>query len=169
MGEIIGEQETSLEAFLQAWGNYPTGVSVVTSIEPDGSVHGMAANGINSVSLDPLLVLVSVGHNRNSYPLIKDAGRFAINILSGEQRAIASHYASPAERRSADFDVSFTFTESGAAFIDGSIASMDCRTVHEHVEGDHTIFIGAVERIDLNDGEALAYCQGKFGRVMLDG
>lgn len=156
------------EAFLKAWGSYPTGVSVVTSIEPDGSVHGMAANGINSVSLDPLLVLVSVGHNRNSYPLIKQAGRFAINILSGEQRDIASHYASPAERRSADFAVDFTFTESGSAFINGSVASMDCRTVHEHAEGDHTIFIGAVERIDFNDGEALAYCQGKFGRIVLD-
>lgn len=157
-----------LEAFLQAWGRYPTGVSVVTSIEPDGSVHGMAANGINSVSLEPLLALVSVGHNRNSYPLIKEAGRFAINILSYEQQAIASYYAGPAEARNADFDVGFTFTESGAAFIDGSIASMDCRTVHEHVEGDHTIFIGAVERIDLNEGEALAYCQGKFGRIVMD-
>ncbi len=156
------------EAFLKAWGSYPTGVSVVTSIEPDGGVHGMAANGINSVSLDPLLVLVSVGHNRNSYPLIKEAGRFAINILSGEQQDIARYYASPAESRSADFDVAFTFTDSGAAFIDDSIASMDCRTVHEQVAGDHTIFIGEVERIDLNEGEALAYCQGKFGRIVID-
>ena len=156
------------EAFLKAWGSYPTGVSVVTSIEPDGSVHGMAANGINSVSLDPLLVLVCVGHNRNSYPLIKEAGRFAINILSQEQQEIASYYAGPAEARNADFDVAFIYTDSGAAFIDGSIASMDCRTVHEHVEGDHTVFIGAVERIDVNDGEALAYSQGKFGRVVMD-
>ncbi len=154
------------EAFLRAWGKYPTGVSVVTSIEPDGHVHGMAANGINSVSLDPLLVLVCVGHNRNSYPLIKEAGRFAINILSDEQQAIAQHYASPAESRSADFDVSFTFTPSGSAFIDGSIASMDCRIVHEQVAGDHTIFIGEVERIEVGEGEALGYCEGKFARIV---
>jgi len=158
----------SQEAFLKAWGSYPTGVSVVTSIEPDGSVHGMAANGINSVSLDPLLVLVCVGHERNSYPLIKEAGRFAINILGREQQAIARYYAGPAEARSADSDPEFTVTESGAAFIGGSIASRDCRTVSEHVEGDHTVFIGAVERIDVSDGEALAYCQGKFGRIVMD-
>ena len=40
--------------------------------------------------------------------------------------------------------------------------------MNEHVEGDHTVFIGAVERIDVNDGEALAYSQGKFGRVVMD-
>ncbi len=153
------------ETFRQAWGKYPTGVSVVTSIEPDGSVHGMAANGINSVSLDPLLVLVCVGHERNSYPLIKQAGRFAINILNAHQQTIAAHYASPAERRSPDLDICFRFTESGSAFIDGSIASMDCRVVNEHVAGDHTIFIGQVEEIDFHDGEPLVYCAGKFAGV----
>lgn len=153
------------ETFRQAWGKYPTGVSVVTSIEPGGGVHGMAANGINSVSLDPLLTLVCVGHSRNSYPLIKRAGRFAINILTESQRAIAEHYAMPPERRSADIDVSFTFTETGAAFIDGSLASMDCRVVNEQVAGDHTIFIAEVEGIELSEGSPLAYCEGKFGSI----
>lgn len=157
------------ETFRQAWGKYPTGVSVVTSIEPDGSVHGMAANGINSVSLEPLLVLVCVGHNRNSYPLIKDAGRFAINILSQQQQQIASHYAMPMERRSPDFEVSFRFTESGSAFIDGSIASMDCLVVNEQVAGDHTIFIGEVEQIEVHQGEPLVYCEGNFARLTTDG
>ena len=55
------------QAFRQAWGKFATGVSVVTSKERDGLIHGMAANGIASVSLDPMLVLVCVGHNRNSY------------------------------------------------------------------------------------------------------
>lgn len=153
------------DTFRQAWGKYPTGVSVVTSIESDGNVHGMAANGINSVSLDPLLVLVCVGHNRNSYPLIKQAGRFAINILSEQQRQIAQHYAAPAEARSPDFQVAFSFTENGAAFIDGSIASMDCRVVNEQVAGDHTIFIGEVEHIQLNGGAPLVYCEGKFAHI----
>lgn len=156
------------ETFRQAWGKYPTGVSVVTSIEPDGNVHGMAANGINSVSLDPPLVLICVGNNRNSYPLIKQTRRFAINILSDRQQPVAQHYASPAEARSPDFAVSFTFTDSGAAFIDGSLASMDCRVVNEQVAGDHTIFVAEVERIEMADGDPLVYCEGKFARLDMD-
>ena len=156
------------ETFRQAWGKYPTGVSVVTSIEPDGGVHGMAANGINSVSLDPPLVLVCVGNNRNSYPLIKQSRRFAINILSDRQQPVAQHYASPAEARSPDFAVSFTFTPAGSAFIDGSLASMDCRVVNEQPAGDHTVFIAEVERIELADGAPLVYCEGKFAQLNMD-
>ena len=83
------------QAFRQAWGKFATGVSVVTSKERDGQIHGMAANGIASVSLEPMLDLVCVGHNRNSYEHIKDSGRFAINILAEDQRQIAEHYAMP--------------------------------------------------------------------------
>lgn len=153
------------QIFRQAWGKYPTGVAVVTSIEHDGQVHGMAANGINSVSLDPLLVLVCVGHNRNSYPLIKNVGRFAINILSEEQQHVAEYYAGPADKRKGGIDIDFSFTERGSAFISGSLATMDCRVVSEHVAGDHTIFIGEVDEIAVYSGKPLMFCEGKFLRL----
>ena len=153
------------QTFRQAWGKFPTGVAVVTSIEPDGSVHGMAANGINSVSLDPLLVLLCVGYNRNSYPLIKDSGRFAINMLSDEQQYIAEHYAGPAEHRRDDVAISFKFTSNGSAFIEGSIASMDCQVVNEYATGDHSIFIGRVDEIEVRPGSPLVYCESQFLRL----
>ena len=155
--------------FRQAWGKYPTGVAVVTSIESDGHVHGMAANGINSVSLDPLLVLVCVGHNRNSYSLIRDTGRFAINMLSEDQEFIASYYAGPPENRKDDSGINFTFTDNGSAFIDGSFATMDCKVVNEYVAGDHSIFIGEVDEIDVHSGKPLVYCEGKFLQLDDDG
>ena len=55
------------DLFRSAWGNFATGVSLVTTTEEDGSVHGMTANGIASISLDPMLSMVSVGHSANSY------------------------------------------------------------------------------------------------------
>ena len=86
------KNETMLdqETFREAWRKFATGVAVITTIESGGSVHGMAANGIASISLDPLLVLISVGHVRESNALIKSSGRFAINILSDQQEVVAN-------------------------------------------------------------------------------
>ena len=153
------------QTFRQAWGKFATGVSVVTTIEPDGSVHGMAANGITSVSLDPLLVLLCVGHNRNSYPLIKDSGRFCINILNEDQQDVGEYYARPPERRESDYNVPFTFTDRGSAALDGSLASMDCHVVTEHVAGDHTIFIAEVAEIHVNEGQPLLFFEGKWAHL----
>ena len=76
------------DLFRSSWGNFASGVSLVTTTEEDGSVHGMTANGIASISLDPMLSMVSVGHSANSYSIIKNTGRFGINILTEQQRSI---------------------------------------------------------------------------------
>ena len=150
--------------FKNAWGKYASSVSVITSIEPGGTVHGMAASDISSVSLDPMLVLVCVGHNRNSHPLIESSGRFAINIMSDIQEDIVLHFAKSAEHRDPDFEIQYLFTSRGAAFIEGAIAQMDCRVIDQHTAGDHTIFIGEVEEIEVADNQPLLYYQGNFGR-----
>jgi flavin reductase (DIM6/NTAB) family NADH-FMN oxidoreductase RutF len=154
--------------FREAWGKFATGVAVVTSIEPGGGVHGMAANGINSVSLDPMLVLVCVGHNRNSYPLIESTKRFCINILCHDQKGIAEYYAIPNEMRVGETPARFRFTPDGSAVIESSLAAMDCKVVDEVKAGDHTIFIGEVTEIEVNEGEPLLYYQGKFGHLGLN-
>ena len=155
-------------AFRQAWGKFPTGVSVVTTIQPDGQVHGMTANGINSVSLDPLLVLASVGHKTNSHTLIKESRRFAVNILREEQRSVGEYYARPLEERKGDVSVSFSFAKTGSALVDDCLAAMDCHVVDEHEAGDHTIFIGEVDEIRVNPGRPLVFFEGKFGRIGAD-
>lgn len=163
--ETGGIDMPDAQTFRQAWGKFATGVSIVTTVRPDGEVHGMTANGINSVSLDPPLALVCAGHSTSSHPLIREAGRFAINILSEEQRAIAEYYARPTAQKTGDTDAAFTLTDSGAALIEGCIARMDCRVVAEHDAGDHTIFVGRVEKIDTAEGRPLLYYQGRFERL----
>ncbi len=155
------------DTFRQAWGKFATGVSVVTTVESNDQIHGMTANGITSVSLDPPLALVCAGHTAASYPLIKQSGRFAINILSEDQRPIAEYYARPSDQKTGDVAASFTRTAQGAATLDGSLAYMDCRVVSEYVAGDHTIFIGQVEEIsiDPNGARPLLYFEGKFNRL----
>ena len=160
-----GNDVANAESFRQAWSMFPTGVAVLTTIESNGHVHGMAANGINSVSLDPLLVLACVGHSRNSYSLVKEARRFAINILREDQQDIAEYYARPPEQRRGEAGASFSFTERGAAVLDGCLVSMDCHVVAEHVAGDHTIFIGEVDEIRSNPGKPLVFCEGEYSRL----
>ena len=150
------------DLFRSAWGNFATGVSLVTTTEQDGSVHGMTANGIASISLDPMLSMVSVAHNANSYLIIKNTGRFGINILTDQQRAIGEFYAKSNNEGENSPEAFFRLTENGTPFLEGSLSSIDCRVVSTHVEGDHTLFIGAVESIQLGDGEPLLFFQGKW-------
>ena len=157
------------DKFRKAWAKFATGVSVITSIEEDGSVHGMAANGIASVSLDPMLVLVCVDHRRNTYRLIRDTGRFAINILNENQDSVAEYYARPPERRIGQPDAEIEITGSGAAHINGCLAFMDCTVHDELTQGDHTIFIGEVKNLSVRDGRPLLFFESKFNKVSHDG
>ncbi len=163
--EPRGEDMPDAQTFRQAWGKFATGVSVITTVQPGGEVHGMTANGITSVSLDPLLALVCAGHTTTSYPLIQETGRFAINILNEEQTPIAEYFARPTDQKTGDLDASFTLTERGSAAIEGSLVHMDCRVVTEYVAGDHTIFIGEVEEIAIGEGRPLLYYEGRFERL----
>ena len=154
------------QQFRQAWSRFATGVSVITTREPDGSVHGMAANGIASVSLDPMLVVLCVDHRRQTYPLIKSTGRFTINILAQDQQAIAEYWARPPESREGDIETPFSFTKNNGATIDGCLAYMDCHVYQEILAGDHTLFIGEVDEIHIGEGnEPLLFFQSKFGRI----
>jgi flavin reductase (DIM6/NTAB) family NADH-FMN oxidoreductase RutF len=150
------------QTFRQAWGRFATGVSIVTTIQPDGQVHGMAANGIASVSLDPMLVLVCVGNDRSSHPLIKQTGRFAISILREDQRDVADYYARPPEMKTERRELEFAFTKQGSAIVRDSVAIMDCHTVDEYVAGDHTIFIGEVDELATSPGRPLLFFEGRY-------
>ena len=75
----------------------------------------------------------------------------------------------PHEQRKGEPDATFTMTKAGAAFLDGSLAKMDCHLVDEYVAGDHSIFIGEVDEIELSEGRPLMFSEGKFRRLDADG
>jgi len=82
------------KAFRQALGNYPTGVTVVTTVDADGTPRGLTANSFTSVSLDPALILVCLGKTTASHPVFMQAERFAVNILAEDQREVSALFAS---------------------------------------------------------------------------
>ncbi len=152
------------EEFRKAIGHFATGVTIVTTRHGD-HLHGMTANAVTSVSLNPLLVLVCVDKTADTHDILLNAGFFAVNILAKEQEEICVRFA----EKDADWThrlegVAHHFAATGAPIIDGSLAYLDCRTVSEHHGGDHTIFIGqVVDAKELRDGPPLVFYKGKFG------
>jgi flavin reductase (DIM6/NTAB) family NADH-FMN oxidoreductase RutF len=142
------------EDFRAALGQFATGVTIVTAIDPQGHQVGLTANSFNSVSLAPPLVLWSLSKHSSSMPVLMAAQAFAINVLAADQRVLAERFA----RKGIDrFDgVAWRPGLSGAPLIDGAVASFECRH-HQHLDaGDHRIFVGEV-----------THCQRRVGAVPL--
>jgi|TARA_B110000263_G_scaffold156720_1_gene136144 flavin reductase (DIM6/NTAB) family NADH-FMN oxidoreductase RutF len=143
-------------------------VTIITSSEPDGGVHGMTANGVLSVSLDPPLALVCVDKSRNTHNYIADDGWFGISIIRKDQADIAMYYVRAAEDRTGDVDIPLEQRSEGPPVIAGALAAMSCKVVAAHDAGDHTIFVGEAVELTQNDGDPLLYYTGKFGKIELD-
>ena len=153
--------ERSLE-YRQAWSRFATGVTVITTVEPDGGIHGMTANGITSASLDPPLALICIGHNRNTYGLVERTGRFGISVLSTSQQAVAEFFTLPPEERAEAVPASYVELPRGCPVIDGALTQMGCRVVDSHEASDHTIFVAEVEDFATRGGSPLVWYEGRF-------
>ena len=150
------------DLFRKAWGSFATGVSLITTVEENGSVHGMTANGIASISLEPMLAMVCVGHSAKTYPILESTGKFGINILAENQKAIGEYYAKSDTPDGVTSPAIFKFTKAGTPFLEGSLASMDYQVINAHKEGDHTVFIGEVSEIEVSEGSPLLFYTGKW-------
>ncbi|MBI4219487.1 MAG: flavin reductase family protein [Chloroflexi bacterium] len=151
-----------LAHFRSAWGRFATGVTAITTVETDGKIHGMTANGVTSVSLDPPLALAAVGRSRNTYGLIKSTGRFGLSILSLDQRSIAEYFVRPAAQRTGDVVIEYEMLDGVWPVIRGAIAQMGCTVSHVHESGDHAIFVVRVEAMATHDGEPLVFYRGRY-------
>jgi flavin reductase (DIM6/NTAB) family NADH-FMN oxidoreductase RutF len=149
--------------FRKVLGHFASGVTVLTTCDADGRPTGLTASAFSSVSLEPPLVLICVDHKSQSYPAIKERGWFAVNILSVEQQAISRKFAS--SRLDKFEGVPHVVSDLGLPLIEGALAQLECTTVSVHVEGDHTIFVGRVERARAGNGEPLLYFRGQYDRL----
>mgnify|MGYP006084227889 FL=1 len=154
--------ESIAEMYRDAWSRFATGVTVVTTVEPSGAVHGMTANSVTSVSLDPPLVLAVIGDSRQTHALIEATGRFGMSILDACQTEIAKHFATPPESRG-ELAGEKLDQLSDTPVIANAIAAMDCKVIAAHKAGDHTVFIGEVQSIKVGEGDPLVWFQRQFG------
>jgi flavin reductase (DIM6/NTAB) family NADH-FMN oxidoreductase RutF len=154
------------EHFRRVMGQFATGVTVVTTRLGD-EVHGLTANAVCSVSLEPLLVLVCVDHTADTHPLLEKSGIFAVNILSHEQENLSQLFAGPTEEKVGRLGaLGYRTAVTGAPIIDGCLAYLDCRVVAAYPGGDHTIFVGEVEEAEIGENASpLLFFRGRYERV----
>ena len=151
------------DQFREVLGHFATGVTIVTTTNGDGRPTGLTASAFTSVSLEPPLVLVCVDHKAQSYPALIERGRFAVNILTTRDEDVSRRFATS---RLDKFDgVPHRLGELGLPLLEGALAQLECVTVARHVEGDHTILVGRVERARSAPGEPLLYYRGRYGRL----
>ena len=156
----------STDEFRKTLGQFATGVTVVTVAGEDGQVHGMTANAFTSVSLVPPLVLICVDHNSRTHPLLSQQESFGVNVLREDQEAVSSYYADPSrtDEIAGGLGVEFCASEDGVPLLRPCLAQIACRKVAAHEAGDHTIFIGEAEQMEISEGKPLLFFGGRYGR-----
>jgi 3-hydroxy-9,10-secoandrosta-1,3,5(10)-triene-9,17-dione monooxygenase reductase component len=148
------------ELFREVFGRFATGVAVITSTGTVGA-GGMTANALCSLSLEPLLALVCFENQARTLPIVREAGRFAVNVLSAEQQPLASVFASKLPE-SEKLEAVAHRIEHGLPIIDDALAWAACEVQELIAGGDHTICIGRVTAMGLGDGEPLLWYAGSY-------
>src|SRR4051794_34292476 len=143
-------------------GRFAPGVCIVTAFSEHGPA-GLTTNAVPSLSLDPPLVLVCFDNASRTLPVVREAGRFALNVLSAGQEELAATFASkdllPAEK----FAAVTHSVDHGVPVLDDALAWLACDLQALHPGGDHTIGVGAVTQLDHDpEGAPLVFFRGAY-------
>lgn len=146
--------------FRQAMAGFPSGVTIVTTLDGAGAMAGFTASAFSSVSLDPALVLVCPALTSATYPHLVSRQSFAIHILAAGQQGLAMAFASKGSDKVAALD--WSLSELGNPVLPGVACVIECTLWREYEGGDHAIVVGAVQRIELTERPVLLYHRGSM-------
>ena len=137
-------------------------VAVVT-VDAGDLKYALTVGSLVSLSLDPPLVGVSIGHASQSHTPLRDAGRFAASLLAGDQAALAQHFARSVPPIALWEGIAVRESPLPEPLLEGAVAWLECRVVAEHEAGDHTVFVGEVLSVELGrSAPALVYIGGEY-------
>jgi flavin reductase (DIM6/NTAB) family NADH-FMN oxidoreductase RutF len=152
--------------FRNALGTFATGVTIVTAMSTEGRPYGITCNSFASVSLNPPLVLWSLGMFSQGLPIFQNASHFAVNVLDASQQTLAMQFAKSSGDKFAG--VSWIPGLGNAPVLSGVVANFQCRAVNRYYGGDHVIFLGAVEAYAYGRNDPLLFARGSFGQFLAD-
>ncbi|RVU15745.1 flavin reductase [Streptomyces antnestii] len=157
---------TSPEDLKSALAGFCTGVAVITALGPDGRPAGMAVQSFSSVSLDPPLVCFCPAHTSTTWPRIRAAGRFAVNVLAEDQRELCRRFAVSGGDKFAG--TPWRPGGNGAPLLDGALATIECELTDVLDGGDHAIALGRVTSLTAHrDTGPLLYFRRAWGRLTI--
>jgi len=154
----------SKEEFRHALGRFASGVTVVTTRDAEGNLHGITVSAFCSVSLDPPLILVCIDFKTGSHHALTQSDAFVVNFLREDQQHISDRFASYLPDK---FEtVKYRSGINDLPVLEDALANLECRLVNSHDNGDHTIFVGQIERAKVNDGNPLIYWHGNYRNLV---
>ena len=123
----------------------------------------MTVSAFCSVSLEPPLVLVSIGHEASMHQLIMEVDQLGVSVLSNDQEALSRRFADPESDR---FDgVGYARGESEVALLEDALVNLECTVIARHEAGDHTLVVCSVDRAVASDGRPLLYYRGGYAQL----
>jgi flavin reductase (DIM6/NTAB) family NADH-FMN oxidoreductase RutF len=144
---------------------FPAGVAVVTLLDDDRPT-GLTVGSLVSLSLEPPLVGVSIGHHSQLREPLRRAGRFVVNVLAGDQASVAQHFARSVPPIALWSGIATRESELPEPLLEGAVAWLECSVRSDHEAGDHTIFVADVLSTELGrPGPGLSYHGGEYRSV----
>ncbi|WP_286239284.1 flavin reductase [Neptuniibacter halophilus] len=147
--------------FRRALSQFPTGVTVITTLDAEGNPVGVTASSFNSVSIEPALVLWSIDKGAHSLSAFENAKYFAVNVLGRDQVTTSNNFASRGEDKFAN--ASYSEGLGGVPVLDDYAAQFECKTWAVYEGGDHLILVGEVAKYRYADTvEPLVFARGSY-------
>jgi flavin reductase (DIM6/NTAB) family NADH-FMN oxidoreductase RutF len=153
----------SNEEFRGALSRFASSVTVVTSKDSQGQLHGITVSAFTSVSLNPPLILVCIDNRSSVLGHLAEGNYFAVNILGEDQELHSRRFASKELNR---FEgIGYKEGVTGSPVLDNALAALECKVVNNYSGGDHTIVVGEIEATTLTDDKPLLYFRGGYAKL----
>lgn len=153
----------SSEEFRLACGRFATGVAIAAVRDESGVPHGLTVSSFTSVSLEPPLVLICLGHAVTNIEEFRHARHFGLSFLRVEQRSLSDHFARKGHDK---FDgVDWHCGQTGVPLIANALGAIECVAYQRFTSGDHDIFVGEVVHVDVADGSPLIYYASSYRKL----
>jgi 3-hydroxy-9,10-secoandrosta-1,3,5(10)-triene-9,17-dione monooxygenase reductase component len=149
--------------FRNAMSRFASGVTVVSTKDAAGKLHGITVSSFASVSLEPPMVLICIEKMTTSHHAFEESGVFVVNILNEDQSWLSEKFADPLRDK---FDgVGHKPGLEGVPMLTDALATLECRITFSYHGGDHSIFVGQVENVNVAEGSPLLYFRGEYGAI----
>jgi flavin reductase (DIM6/NTAB) family NADH-FMN oxidoreductase RutF len=153
----------SNDEFKSSLSRFASSVTVVTTKDCEGNLHGLTVSAFCSVSMNPPLILVCIHKSTGSYSSFEESKAFVVNILKESQQQISNHFASHSDDKFSGQN--YELNENGLPILADCLVNLECSLKHSYDGGDHTIFVGEIEKTTVRDGKPLIYSQGKYREI----
>lgn len=144
-------------------GRFASGVTVITTKDNNGHLHGLTVSAFCSVSMNPPLILICIMKVTGSHHAFEQSKMFVVNILEESQQNISNHFASHLDDKFTGQN--YKLNENGLPILDDCLVNLECNLKHSYDGGDHTIFVGEIEKATVSDGNPLLYFHGNYREI----